>query len=118
MSVSAAQRTAFFDEAVRYGEVFTIRDDGGFPAPMTHADVRAQPFWSRKSRAEQIIATVDAYAGFAPVRVSLDDFRERWLPGLSRDGLRVGVNWSGGSAAGYDMTPDEVLAWLSADGRR
>lgn len=42
----------------------------------------------------------------------LTEWRERWLPGLARDGLRVGLNWSGARATGYDYTPEEVLARL------
>lgn len=118
MSVSAAQASAFFAEAVRHGEVYTIRDDGGFPAPMTSAGSRAQPFWSRESRAQRVIRGVAAYADFIPVRITLEEFRGKWIPGLSRDGMRIGVNWSGGFATGYDMTPDEVLAGLSAGERR
>ncbi|MCC2308854.1 DUF2750 domain-containing protein [Cellulomonas sp. zg-Y338] len=26
----------------------------------------------------------------------MTEFRSRWLPGLGRDGIRVGVHWSGG----------------------
>lgn len=118
MSVAAAQSSAFFAEVVRHREVFTIRDEGGFPAPMISAGVRAQPFWSRETRAQRIITRVAAYGGFAPVRITLDEFQSRWIPGLARDGFRIGVNWSGDFATGYDMTPDEVLAGLTARDRR
>ncbi|MGZ4664786.1 MAG: hypothetical protein ACXV5Q_06985 [Frankiaceae bacterium] len=44
----------------------------------------------------------------------MSDFRTRWLRGLRRDGLLVGLNWSGGSAAGYDVAPDDVERNLDA----
>ncbi|MHA7985737.1 DUF2750 domain-containing protein [Rathayibacter sp. CAU 1779] len=65
-------------------------------------------------RAERVIANVAAYAGFQPVEVLLEDFNRRWLPGLQRDGLLVGVNWSGNRATGCDVTPAEVARALEA----
>ena len=66
------------------------------------------PFWSSLARAERIIRRVHAYHAFRPVELSLDVFIERWLPGLERDGLFVGVNWSGDRALGYDVAPASV----------
>jgi len=63
------------------------------------------PFWSTLSRVERIIKTVPAYAGLSPVEISLDEFMAKWLPGLEKDGLLIGVNWSGARATGYDLEP-------------
>ncbi|RPH67238.1 MAG: hypothetical protein EHM78_21965 [Myxococcaceae bacterium] len=41
-----------------------------------------------------------------------------WLPGLERDGRLVGVNWSGNTASGYDVTPSEVRARVEYELRR
>lgn len=108
MTASAAQAAAFYDEARREHSVWTIRDANGIPAPLNAEGVRSMPFWSLRSRADRVIDQVDAYAGFEPVEVSLDEFRQRWLPGLARDGLLVGLNWSGASATGYDLTPEDL----------
>jgi hypothetical protein len=69
---------------------------------------RVQPFWSSRSRAERIINSVPAYAGFTPVEVRWDEFRTQWVPDLTADGLLVGVNWSGTNATGYDIEPDNL----------
>ena len=61
-----------------------------------------------RARVQRIIETVPAYAGFKPVEISWSDFCSRWVPGLTRDGLLAGVNWSGESAVGYDLTPEEL----------
>jgi hypothetical protein len=113
MSVSAAQAEAFYGEVMRTGQVWAIRDEGGFPAPQT-PEGRAMPFWSARSRAVKVIENVDAYAGFAPVPLTLDVWRNRWLPGLARDGVRVGLNWAGASAVGYDLDPQDVEQNLAA----
>lgn len=118
-TVSAAHAARFFDEALAHSCVWTVNDDKGFPAPKGLDGVRAAPFWSTRSRVETIIANVPDYATFHPVRIALDVFRERWLPGLERDGLRVGVNWSGPRATGYELTPREVAQRLDqAETRR
>ena len=89
MSQAASQWATFARDVAAHGKVWTVKDSGGFPAPLTSSGKRAQPFWSSLSRVKKIISTVPAYAGF--------------------DGLLIGVNWSGPRAAGYDVTSQEVL---------
>ena len=72
------------------------------------------PFWSSLSRAKKIVATVRAYSEFEPVELSWTEFVERWVPGLSRDGIQVGINWSGPRAAGYDVDPEQVVRNVAA----
>lgn len=72
------------------------------------------PFWSKRSRAEKVCASIPDYEGFEVVALSMSEWRDRWLPGLARDGLQVGINWSGPQATGYDYKPDEVQARLHA----
>jgi uncharacterized protein DUF2750 len=111
---SAAHADAFYREALREGSVWTIRDGGGFPAPVSDSGKRTAPFWSLRSRAEAITTAVDAYVGMEIVEIDLSSWRERWLPGLERDGILVGLNWSGEHATGYDVEPANVLRSLAA----
>ena len=110
MSASASQAAAFYRDVAATRRVWTIRDAGGYPAPKGAGGVRAQPFWSSRSRAERIIRTVPAYAGFTPEELSWEEFRDRWLPLLERERMAVGVNWSGATATGYDVVPATVRA--------
>ncbi|SEQ80410.1 DUF2750 domain-containing protein [Microlunatus flavus] len=116
MTVSAAQADAFYREVVEGRTVWTIRDDAGIPAPLDpFSELRAMPFWSREPRARRVVDTVAAYAGFrVDLPITLDVWCERWLPGLERDGLLVGVSWSGARATGYDTTPADMLRNLTA----
>jgi hypothetical protein len=114
VSTSAAQAAAFYGEAIREGAVWGVRDESGFPAPLNGDGVRAMPFWSLRSRAEQVIQNVPAYAAFTVARIPLTEWRERCLPGLVDDGLLVGINWSGERATGYDVQPAEAEAALAA----
>jgi hypothetical protein len=108
MSQAASQAAAFYREVAKSRKVWTIRDAGGYPAPKGTSGQRAQPFWSSMSRVEKIIGTVPAYAGFTPHEIPWEKFCSNWVPGLSRDGLLVGVNWSGKRALGYDLEPSQV----------
>lgn len=114
MSVAAAQADAFYREVLAGGPVYTVRDDGGVPAPMNSAGVRAMPFWSKRSRAQRIADNVEAYAGMDVVELKLAEWLEKWVPGLERDGLLIGLNWSGRGAVGYDLTPSDLLRNLEA----
>lgn len=114
MSQPAAQASAFYREVALHGSVWTIADAGGYPAPRTSSGQRAQPFWSLRSRAARVIATVPAYAGFVPEEISWPDFRDNWLAELSDARLLVGVNWSGPFATGYDLPPSAVKARIEA----
>ncbi|HXH80026.1 DUF2750 domain-containing protein [Nocardioides sp.] len=113
MSVAAAHADAFYREVLAGERVYALRDDAGFPAPAEPDGVRTMPFWSKASRAEAIIAHVEAYEGSIVTALSLSEWNGRWLPGLERDGLLVGLNWSGANATGYDISPAEVLANLN-----
>lgn len=113
MSVAGINAADFYREVTSNGRVWTIRDAGGFPAPQGDGR-RAMPFWSSRERVERVIARVPAYRAFDPFEIDLAAFIGRWLPGLERDGLKVGVNWSGDRAMGYDVEPNTVLAALTA----
>jgi Protein of unknown function (DUF2750) len=108
MSVSALQSAIFYREVAKNERLWTIRDAGGFPAPLNDENKRAQPFWSSKARAEKVIASVPAYSIFQPFELELRVFLERWVPGLIEDGILVGINWSGASATGFDVEPAQV----------
>ncbi len=62
MSQAAAQAQAFYREVAKTGKLWTVRDQRGFPQPMTNDGYRAQPFWSSLSRVQRIVKNVPAYA--------------------------------------------------------
>lgn len=109
MSNSAAQAKSFYENVSKNGKVWTIKDENGIPAPEGDGGVRSMPFWSSLSRVEKIIKSVPAYKAFEPLELELEVFKSRWLVGLKKDGLNVGVNWSGAKAKGYDVKPEDAL---------
>ena len=114
MSQAASQAWAFYREVAKTRVVWTVRDEDGFPLPMTSSGKRAQPFWSSRSRVERIIETVPAYSGFEPCEVSWEDFCNKWVPDFVKDNLLVGVNWSGKRAVGYDIDAENLVRSVEA----
>ncbi len=112
MSISAVHAGAFVSEALAADKVWGIRDEAGFPTSTNASGEIAMPFWSSEGRAKKITESVSAYGGFEPTPIELTAFVERWLPGLEKDGLCCGLNWSGERATGYDLKPSELLARL------
>ena len=108
MSQAGSQAWAFYREVAQSRSVWTIRDEQGFPAPKGTDGKRAQPFWSSRARVERIIKTIPGYSEFTPHEISWADFVSRWVPGLSRDEILVGLNWTGSRALGHDLEPDQV----------
>jgi len=109
VSLPAAQAAIFYRDVARNRRVWTVRDASGFPAPKNSRGVRAQPFWSSRSRVERIINNVPAYRGFELVEITWEEFRDHDLPDLAEKGMEVGINWSGKGATGYDVEPRSVL---------
>jgi hypothetical protein len=103
VSQAAAQASMFYEEVANKKIVWTIKDNNGFPAPMNRDGVRTMPFWSSERRVKTIIKEVPAYHSFQPFKIKINDFYEHWLPGLAKDRLLLGVNWSGKNALGYDI---------------
>jgi hypothetical protein len=108
MSIASLQAANFYEEVAANRVVWAIKDAGGYPAPIGDGEQRSMPFWSSRERAQRIISSVHAYRDFLPVSIPWGEFVERWVPGLAKDGLLAGVNWSGERATGFDIAPDVV----------
>jgi hypothetical protein len=113
MGQSASQAHAFYRDVALSRKLWSCRDEQGFPQPKTSFEGRAQPFWSSLSRVEKIIKTVPAYGVFVPYELTWEEFLSVWVPDLNSCGVKVGVNWSGKNAVGYDMVADDVVRNVS-----
>ena len=108
-SAAQAQANLFYFEVASNKIIWTLCDQSGFPAPLDSEGNRAMPFWSSQERVKIIIRTIPEFEGFDIVKIRWDEFKDRWLPGLEKDGLLVGINWSGDTATGYDVLPKSIL---------
>ena len=109
MTQSASQAKAFYRYVAAHRMMWTLHSEEGFPTARTSGDEYAVPFWSTLSRAQLITRKVPAYADYEPFAVSWEDFITKWAPDLSKNKLKVGVNWSGKKATGYDLEPTKLV---------
>jgi len=82
------------------------------PTFLSADGTRSLPFWSTSARAQRA-AKLWGH-GLRVESMPLDTWRNCELPGYARDGLKIGINWSGPRLAGWDFTPMEVLNRLAA----
>lgn len=99
---------AFCAAAVAAGCVWVLRDADGYVSVATEGERGAMPFWSSRVLAATVTRRAPAHRRLVPEPVDLEAFLARWLPGLGRDGLRVGVDWSGVRARGAEVEPHEL----------
>ncbi|MFI1539424.1 DUF2750 domain-containing protein [Streptomyces anandii] len=112
MSQSGSQGAAFIRDVRQSDVIWLVRDDGG--SPTFSADgTRSLPFWSTSPRARRAAAKIWGH-GLRVESMPLDTWCDCVLPDAARDGLMIGVNWSGPRLVGWSFTPNEVLNLLSA----
>jgi hypothetical protein len=105
MTQSSLQANAFYSDVAKNKKVWSVSDESGVPVPLGDGGKRAMPFWSSLARVQKVVETVESYYGFETFEISWEVFRDRWLKGLEKDGLLVGVNWGGEKLVGYDVEP-------------
>jgi len=112
MSQSGSQAAAFFRDVRQSRVVWLVRGDDGSPTLLSEDGTRSLPFWSTSARAQR--ATKIWGHGLRVESMPLDTWCESVLPDTARDGLVIGINWSGPRLVGWSFTPMEVLNRLAA----
>jgi hypothetical protein len=79
----------FVADAVREGQVWTLKDAGGFIAFSDDEGRHCFPFWPSAACARAL--ATDDWSGCEPEALALDVFMDRWLTGMARDGRLVAV---------------------------
>jgi hypothetical protein len=111
MSQSGSQAGAFFRDVRQSRVVWLVRDDRGSPTHLSADGTRSLPFWSTSARAQRA-AKIWGH-GLRVGSMPLDTWCERALPDATRDGLVIGINWSGQRLVGWSLTSVEVLNRLA-----
>ncbi|MEU8098503.1 DUF2750 domain-containing protein [Streptomyces rubiginosohelvolus] len=113
MSQSGAEAAAFVRDVSQNSTVWLVRDDDGSPTHLSADGTRSLPFWSTSSRAQRRAAKIWGH-GLRIDSMPLDTWCDHVLPDAARDGLVIGINWSGPRLVGWSFTPDEVVNRLAA----
>lgn len=112
MSQSGSQAAAFFRDVRQSRVVWLVRDDDGSPTHLSGDGTRSLPFWSTSARAQRAARVWGR--GLQVGSMPLDTWCELVLRDATRDGLVIGINWSGERLVGWSFTPEEVLNRLAA----
>ncbi|MCZ4612454.1 DUF2750 domain-containing protein [Streptomyces sp. Lzd4kr] len=112
ISQSGSQAAAFFRDVCQSSVVWLVRDDNGSRTHLSADGTRSLPFSSTSPRAQRAAKIWGHGLRFESMR--LDTCCDRVLLDAARDGLVIGVNWSGARLVGWSFTPDDVLNRLSA----
>jgi len=67
------------------------------------------PFWSSKSGADR--CAKEEWNSYRPKPIPLNDFLERWLPGMEGEKVLAGINWNS-KLIGFEAEPGELQQHL------
>ncbi|MGE0608797.1 MAG: DUF2750 domain-containing protein [Pirellulales bacterium] len=110
MPQSTPDAAEFYREVAQTGRLWCCRAADGTPHCVATRGGRAQPFWSNLPRVNQIIRRVPAYASCLPQELTWDDFLAQRVPQLMAQGIKVGLNWAGKRAVGFELEPQDLVA--------
>jgi hypothetical protein len=79
----------FINKVADWAEVWGIRDDEGWSSPLDNQNAACMAVWPAEAFAKQ--CCVGEWESRHPESIALDEWRDHWLPGMSRDGLKIAV---------------------------
>jgi len=116
MSQNESQADLFYEEVVRAGKLYTFTEDGEhliFP----FGEGEVIPFWSSRIRIATIQKTHAEYDACEISEETLEDVLLRMLPILESEGVQIGINWSGKSLTGLDLSAadlrENLMLWIN-----
>ncbi len=79
----------FVRQVADFGEVWSLRTQEGWVSMGTDSGSRSMPVWPHRRFAE-VFATGD-WSNAKAESIDINAWMERWLPGMSSDGIQVAV---------------------------
>lgn len=104
LRLDAPSRSEYFVRKVADFEVVWSLFDKGWATAHTGA-ATAVPFWPEEEFAK--LCATDEWQGFRPAAIALEDFLERWLPGMAND-QRICAVFAAPSDHGTLMLPMDL----------
>jgi hypothetical protein len=97
------------------GQVWGLRSEGGWAycESSEYEETDVLVFWSDRASAEK--HSKGEWAGHAAEAIALEEFVEKWLPGMDEDGVLIGPDWDL-NLAGPEVEPSDLAeAFLTED---
>ena len=111
-ALSADERYDFFlDLVAENGTVYTLKDEQGCLLVSSEAE-SCLPVWPDQALAEA--CSTQEWQGFEPLAISLQDWLEKWVPGMTEDGHLVAV-FPDLNTESVIVTPQELADDFSAE---
>lgn len=103
--------SAFIEAAIRNGAVWGLEHPEGWAlaASVEYEESFVMPFWSNEQAARVCVS--EEWAEYTVSGLPLEDFIQRWLPGMQEDGYLVGIDWDV-DTAGPEVEPEELAEAL------
>jgi hypothetical protein len=89
IKLSSEDRYNYFIRKVAdFEEIWGLYNDG-WALLGDDANMQAFPFWPEKEFAE--ICATEQWLGYLPKSITLDNFLEKWIPGMENDELSISI---------------------------
>jgi hypothetical protein len=112
-ALEATERLEHFIERISAcEEVWGLQAADGWVLSAVPSGEEVAPFWPHPLYAKA--CALDVWQDAEPQAVSLDQFLERWIPGLIQDKRLISV-FSTPDSSGVLLTPDQVKAMIDAE---
>jgi hypothetical protein len=101
----------FLRRVVASGTLWGLRSAEGWCVSSSNDEeqIDVMPFWSDEAYARQCAR--NDWSNFEPTAIPLHEFLAAWLPGMAREGDRVGTNWNA-HLIGREVLPLDLKAAL------
>lgn len=109
----AQDRIQAFAEAVaESGEVWGLEHSEGWAVGSSEddEDLVVMPFWSSEAGARA--CATEEWSDYRVSSIPVDDFLDKWLPGMHEDGYLVGLDWDP-EMEGAEVEPEELAEALA-----
>ena len=112
LSTTEYKHQNFVERVIESQTVWGLKSEEGYATSESneYEDVEVIPFWSDKAYAKALAK--DEWESFEPTEMSLSDFLENWLVGMSNEGIIVGTNWDQ-NLFGKEIEPLELALEIS-----
>ena len=117
ISMPADDRYWYFVRTVaNVEEVWLLEMEAGSPLTIEmEPGTLTYPIWPERQFAEAAAMERPEWGPVNAISRALDEFMERWLPGIQRDGHKLGVFWAGPDLLGIDVEAAILLQDLQEE---
>jgi hypothetical protein len=106
--LSLEDRYSYFVQKVTdFEEVWGIYHDNGWAVMSDNNSNMVIPFWPEEEFA--LLCCTEQWEGYVPKAISLNDFMNKWLPGMEKDHRMVNVFLTADEKQGVIIRPLELL---------